>query len=182
MLLSELGITALDLVLPRSTTIPAVLVEPKPLWPAGANPGLKNDIHDQASPVGNIDADPWAIGIFPAMSHLNGLALRFQVARELSKCLFRLISQVFTSLLILRDEVILPALLALRGVVRRLVLLADNISDVFLPSIRIGQQSLPFSVLVRESDRWTPLSVHQVQGGKGTKSFTFLIFTGPGME
>ena len=87
------------------------------------------------------------------MSHRNGLALRLQVARELSKCLFWLISQDFTSLLILRDDVILPALLTLRRVVRRLVLLADNISNVFLPSIRIGQQSLPFSVFVRESNR-----------------------------
>src|SRR5215208_6691047 len=153
MLLSELDITALDLLLPRSATIPTILINPKPLWLAGANPCLKNDIHDQASPVGNIDADPWAIGIFPAMSHLNGLALRFQVARELSKCLFWLISQDFASLLILRDEMIFPALLALHRIVRRLVLLADNISDVFLPSIGIGQQSLPFFTVPCKSER-----------------------------
>src|SRR5688500_7824965 len=154
MLPGELGITALDLLFPRSATIPTILIDPKPFWLDGANPCLKDDIHDQAPPVGNIDADPRTIGIFPVMSHRNGLSLRFQVGRELAKCLFRLISQDLTSLLNFGEEVIFPALLVLRRVVRRLVLLADDICDVFLPSIRIGQQSLRFSVLVRESDRW----------------------------
>src|SRR5688500_2668227 len=118
MLPGELGITALDLLFPRSATIPTIFIDPKPFWLGGANPCLKDDIHDQASPVGNIDADPRTIGIFPVMPHRNGLALRFQVARELAKCRFRLIAQDLTSLLNFRDEVILPALLALRRVVR----------------------------------------------------------------
>src|SRR5215207_4640392 len=98
-LLRGFYIIALNFLLERSATIPAMLIDPNPLCLAGANPYLKDDVHNQAFPIGDFYTEPWAIGIFPAMSHLNGLTLRFQVARELSKSLCGLTLEDLTSLL-----------------------------------------------------------------------------------
>src|SRR5215204_772703 len=149
-----------------------MLVDPKPLWLTGTNPGLQDDVHDQPLLVRDIDADPRAFGIVPAMSHCNGLTLRLQVARELSKSLLWLTLKQLTSLLVLRDDMIFPALLALRRIDRLLVLLADDIRDIFLPSIRIGQQSL-FSLVVSESDRRIAIRGHQDMDGKGPSLLLF---------
>src|SRR4028119_409346 len=109
-----------------------MFIDPEPLGLAGGNPGLEDDVHDQSLLVGDIDANPRTFGIFPTMSHGNGLTLRFHIAGELSKALCWLPLKEFTSLLMLRDDMIFPALLSLRRVDRLLVLLADNIRDVFL--------------------------------------------------
>ena len=98
-LLRRFGGIARHLPLERSASIPPMLVDPDPLWLAGADPYLKDDVHDQALPISDFDADPWAMGIFPAMPHLNRLTLRFQVAGELSKSIVWLTLEDLTSLL-----------------------------------------------------------------------------------
>src|SRR5918997_4314450 len=105
-----------------------MLVYPKPLWLASTNPGLQDDVHDQSPLVGDIDADPRTFGILPTMSQCNGLTLRLQVAGELSKPLLWLTLKQLTGFLMHRDDMIFPALLALRRIDRVLMLLADDIS------------------------------------------------------